>query len=332
MVPNPLFTLQTTATVDEGNNWVNLAWGPLSATNPTVQGTDGNYSGGAALGNYAITSTSQAINHTPNSAGTAYSLAPSTDFFGNLRKGNNAVDAGAVEYQPVATAVLNVTPTALTFTGVVQGTTSAVQNLTLHNTGGAGATGIGVAVTSPFTRSGGTCGTTLAAGSTCTIGIVYSPGTGVTSSTGTATITASVTVSGSPVALTGTGVAGVTSASLTPTSHNFLTATRGVGVLTAPSQVFTLTNTGNVTLTGIGHGTLGGTNPTEFSIVNLLSTCGPAGGGQLFSTTTLAPGASCSVTVQFRPQTSQSTGSKSATISVSDLAGTQTSTLTGTAN
>ena len=126
MVPNPLFTLQTTATVDEGNNWVNLAWGPLSATNPTVQGTDGNYGGGAALGNYAITSASQAINHTPSTAGTPYALAPSTDFFGNLRKGNNAVDAGAVEYQPVATPVLNVTPTALAFTSVVQGSTSAV--------------------------------------------------------------------------------------------------------------------------------------------------------------------------------------------------------------
>jgi hypothetical protein len=38
-----------------------------------------------------------AINHTPSAAGTASSLAPSMDFFGNLRKGNNPVDAGAVE-------------------------------------------------------------------------------------------------------------------------------------------------------------------------------------------------------------------------------------------
>jgi hypothetical protein len=48
--------------------------------------------------------------------------------------------------------------------------------------------------------------------------------------------------------------------------------------------------------------------------------------------TTLAPGATCVVTVQFRPSTLQTTGAKTATISVSDLAGTQTSTLTGTAN
>jgi hypothetical protein len=50
-------------------------------------------------------------------------LAPVTDFFDNLRKGNKAVDAGAVEYEPVATAVLTVTSTRLAFTGVVRGTT-----------------------------------------------------------------------------------------------------------------------------------------------------------------------------------------------------------------
>ena len=52
---------------------------------------------------------------------TATPLAPVTDFFVNLRKGNKAVDAGAVEYEPVATAVLTVTSTWLAFTGVVRG-------------------------------------------------------------------------------------------------------------------------------------------------------------------------------------------------------------------
>jgi hypothetical protein len=118
---------------------------------------------------------------------------------------------------------------------------------------------------------------------------------------------------------------------LTPTSNNFGPAARGVGLLGAPTQVFTLTNTGNVTLTGIAQGVLGGTNPTEFSIVRFLSTCGPAGGGQLLGQTSLAPGGACAITVQFRPLTTQSTGAKSATVSVTDLAGTQTSTLTGTA-
>ena len=117
-------------------------------------------------------------------------------------------------------------------------------------------------------------------------------------------------VTGSPVSLTGTGVAAVISATLTPTSHAYGNAPRGVGALLAPSQVFTLTNTGNITLTGIAQGALSGTNPAEFAVARLVSTCGPAGGGQLLGQTTLAPGASCTVTVQFRPLTTQTTGAK----------------------
>jgi hypothetical protein len=96
--------------------------------------------------------------------------------------------------------------------------------------------------------------------------------------------------------------------------------------------VFTLTNTGTVPLTGIGNGVLAGTNATEFTYRPALSTCGPAVGGQLVATTTLNPGQTCVVTVQFQPKTAQTTGAKTATISVTDSAGTQTSTLTGTAN
>ena len=139
-----------------------------------------------------------------------------------------------------------------------------------------------------------------------------------------------VVVTGSPVALSGTGVAPLVSATLTPTTWT-TSATRGVGIL-GPAQLFTLTNTGNVPLTGITQGALGGTNASEFVVIRLLSTCGPAGGGQVLGQTTLAPGATCGGTVSFQPLTAQTTGVKNATISVSDLAGAQTSTLTGTAN
>jgi len=43
-VPNPFFSLTPAATVDEGNNWINLSWGPLSLTNPAGTTTLGNYS------------------------------------------------------------------------------------------------------------------------------------------------------------------------------------------------------------------------------------------------------------------------------------------------
>jgi hypothetical protein len=88
-VPNPIFNLTPAATVDEGNNWINIAWGPLAMTNPVTNVT---------LGNYAPTATSSVINYIPSSATTNYNEAPSLDFFGNARKTNNAVDAGAVEF------------------------------------------------------------------------------------------------------------------------------------------------------------------------------------------------------------------------------------------
>ena len=88
----------------------------------------------------------------------------------------------------------------------------------------------------------------------------------------------------------------------------------------------------NTTLTGIKQGTLGGVNASAYSVVRLLSTCGPSGNGQLLGQTSLAPGASCAVTVRFQPPTSQPAGAKVATLSVTDAAGPQTSSLSGTAN
>jgi len=344
-VPNPIFNLTPAATVDEGNNWINISWGPLAMTNTTAA------SGAPPLGNYALAATSPAINYIPNAfpAVPNYNEAPPADFFNNPRK-NGFVDAGAVEFQAPAAppAVASVTGGPLAFGNAAITTTSAAQNLTLHNTGGSPLTGITVAITAPFSRSNTgafpagapNCGATLAAAGNCTIKVVFSP-TVAGATLGSGTITASVAVTGSPVALTGTGIAAVVSATLTPTSRNFGGVTRTcpgttlaqiAACLLDPAQVFTLTNTGNVMLTGIAQGALGGTNATEFSITRLTSTCGPTGGGQLLGQIALAPGATCVVTVQFKPLTAQTTGAKAATVSVTDAAGTQTSTLTGTAN
>jgi hypothetical protein len=263
-----------------------------------------------------------------------YAQAPTLDYFGTQRKTNGSVDIGAVEFVGAAAAVANVTGGPLAFGSVVDGTTSAAQTATLHNTGGATLTGITVTVTGtgfvhPAGTAGGTCGATLAAGANCTINVTFSP-TAPGAVTGSLTIGGSVAVAGSPVTLTGTGVAPTITAALTPTTWT-TSAARGSGPFTA-LQFFFLQNTGNVTLTGIGQGALGGTNASEFTVDRAFSTCGPAGGGQMLGQTTLAPGASCAIAVSFTPKTTQTTGLKTATLSVTDLAGTQTSSLSGTAN
>ena len=97
-VPNPIFNLTPAATVDEGNNWINISWGPLALTNPVTNAVLGNYapaSGGSPVVNYITTA----------SSATTYAAAPATDFFGNARKTNNAVDIGAIEFQGAAAAL-----------------------------------------------------------------------------------------------------------------------------------------------------------------------------------------------------------------------------------
>jgi hypothetical protein len=300
--PNPIFSLTPAATVDEGNNWINVSWGPLATSDDSViGGANGNYGGGNPFGNYSINAGSPAIDHVP-----VAQTHPSTDFFGNPRPdpGNpNTFDVGAVEFQtPAAVAILSVTGGPVAFGNVTVGTTSALAPLILHNTGTAGATAIAVAVTAPFSRPagvpGGTCTTTLAAGATCSINVVFSPTT-AGAATGTATITANVTVTGSPVALSGTGVAAAAILSVTPSPLAF--GNRTVGTST-PNSTLTLSNTGTAAATGIAIGTLA----APFGVAS--TTC----------TATLAAASTCTIAVSYAP-TAAVTSNASLTITATGV-------------
>ncbi|CAB3732704.1 hypothetical protein LMG24238_05873 [Paraburkholderia sediminicola] len=90
VLPNPLFTLMPSATPDEGNQWINMSYGPLSLFNEAL--TSGMTGYNVVLGNYSINTGSPAIN-----AGTATG-APNHDIFGTSRPQGLGYDIGAVEF------------------------------------------------------------------------------------------------------------------------------------------------------------------------------------------------------------------------------------------
>ncbi|WP_185646390.1 choice-of-anchor Q domain-containing protein [Burkholderia sp. Bp9143] len=97
VLPNPLFSLLPSAVPDEGNQWINMSYGPLSLFNMSiVQGTAGY---GVLLGNYSIKTTSPA-----RDTGTATG-APNHDIFGTHRPQGTGYDRGAVELSAGGTLV-----------------------------------------------------------------------------------------------------------------------------------------------------------------------------------------------------------------------------------
>jgi hypothetical protein len=221
--------------------------------------------------------------------------------------GNVNGSASAVKSQTVSS--ISLSTSSLLFGNQLVGSRSAAQVVTLSNVGTAPLTISGITWSANFSDSNN-CGTTLLAGRSCRINVVFAPTTtGVL--TGTLTITDSDFTSPQIVTLTGTGVQpGV---SLTPTSWAFEAVTRGS---TSAPQTFTLTNTGTATLT-ISNINLNGANPGQFTIQS--RTCGAS----------LTSGASCTINVAFAPNRR---GNFTANLRVVDNApnSPQTAALTGT--
>src|SRR5216683_1036733 len=189
--------------------------------------------------------------------------------------------------------VASVSPTSLTFASQTTGTTSAAQTVTLSNTGNAALT-----ITSSIAASGdfaeaNTCGSSVAAGANCTIGVTFTP---TASGTRTGTLSITDNASGSPqtVSLTGTGTAPTTTASLSVTSLTFASQTVGT---TSAAQTVTLTNTGSATLTITSISASGDYAETD--------TCG----------TSVAVGANCTISATFTPTAS---GTRTGTLSIAD--------------
>jgi probable HAF family extracellular repeat protein len=206
----------------------------------------------------------------------------------------------SVTSDPVMTSGPSATlsPASLTFSTQAVGTTSSAETVSLKNTGATSLAISSITITgtdhADFTQTH-TCGTSLAAGASCSISVEFSP---MASGSRTAILSVADNSAGSPqkVTLAGTG----TTAKLSPTSLYF----GGVGIgATTPAQIVTLTNVGTTTLTISGIA-ITGAEAADFAQTH---TCGSS----------LAAYASCIIRVSFKP-TALST--RAATLIVTDSA------------
>jgi parallel beta-helix repeat protein len=204
-----------------------------------------------------------------------------------------------------AAPVASLSPTSLAFGGQQIGTTSAVQIITLSNTGSDAMAIAGIASSGGEFVQTNSCGTTLAAGTSCSINVTFTP-TATGSRPGLITVTDNASGSPQSIPLTGTGTAPM--ATLSPVSITFGGQVIGT---TSPAQSATLSNTGTAPLTISAI-----TSTGNFAETN---NCG----------TTLAPGASCTINVTFTPA---AIGTRSGSVTVTDNASgsPQTVSLTGT--
>jgi hypothetical protein len=157
VVPNPVFSLTPNATVDEGNNWINISWGPLSTLNPVTSTGTSN----TVFGNYVLAAALDTAGASiacggapPCGPPTEVIPTPTTDFFGNMRPDathTSSFDPGAVEFgsTPLAAltpALASITPTT-GITGAVVNTIPVVLAGTNLTGGTINITGAGAGVT-----------------------------------------------------------------------------------------------------------------------------------------------------------------------------------------
>src|SRR5207253_2845911 len=140
-----------------------------------------------------------------------------------------------------------------------------------------------------------TCGSSLVVGSSCSISVTFKP---TASGIRTAALSISDNAAGSPQKVTLSAIG--TTAKLSPTSLSFGTVAIGT---TSAAKTVTLTNVGTTTLTITGIA-ITGTNAGDFAQTH---TCGIS----------LAAGASCSISVTFKPTSS---GTRTAALSITDNA------------
>ncbi len=149
---------------------------------------------------------------------------------------------GSSSTAPPTSPTVTLSASSLTFTSEPVGTPSATQTVTLNNTGTAALSISGIQASGDFGETNN-CTSSVAAGSSCTITVTFTPTTSG-SRTGAVSITDNASNSPQSVSLTGTGSA--STVSLSTTSITFSTQVM-VGTPSA-AQPVTVNNTGTAAL------------------------------------------------------------------------------------
>ncbi len=183
----PLFVfdnIQATATTDEGKNWINMVYGPLTLTRPTgtpdatalVSTPMVAMKGGA----YTITGGSPVID-----AGQVASAYTNHDFFGNARGTGAGWDIGAIELPPTPVN-MTITKTAAAAT-VYRGANVTYTIRVINNdfTKVIGAKVVDTLTQAQFASVSWTCAASTTNGSSCVSGSSTASSSGTTSIAGT---------------------------------------------------------------------------------------------------------------------------------------------------
>ena len=265
-----------------------------------------------------------AVNFTPQATGSLTGQVDISDDANNTSGGatQNIALSGT---GTTPTPIVGLNPTSLSFGSQNLGTTSAPQPVTVTNSGSASLNFTAIQLTGPnanqfqIVTAGTTCqvGVAVSAPSgTCAIEVEFAPNAAA-SANAAVTLTDDASPTTQSVPLTGTGTGAVAGYSANSISFGGVS----VGTTSSP-QTATLTNNGNVALTisnvaidpSVGI-------PGDFALLTSGTPCQTVG--------SVAPGASCTITVSFTPS---GQGTITGQVDITDNAspGSQTIALDGT--
>ncbi|MGA3107731.1 MAG: choice-of-anchor tandem repeat GloVer-containing protein [Terriglobales bacterium] len=258
-----------------------LTFGPNAVTvsggNAADYSVGANTCSGASLAPEATCSVSVAF--TPSNLGTE---SATLNFADNAPTSPQTVSLSGTG---VTDPAVTLSPSSLSFSPQSVGTTSAPQAISLTNMGAGLLSISGITASSSFGESDN-CGTSLPAGKSCVINVVFAPiAAGVI--TGTLSVSDNAPNNPQTVSLNGTGTA--PEASVSPASIAFNSQIVGQ---TSGAQPITVSNTGNAALT-ISSVAISGANAADFAVASSGTTCVVNG--------TVTPGSGCIVNLTFTP-------------------------------